>query len=331
MGPINRYEFERKIPITTGLMDDPTKHWVRINAWLPVATERFKKCNRKIRYFTLTTEALYDVKTLIEAGLLERSERGYPGLGFCEMYDYTYEGIMRKIRWCGWSYKGTFEEMVDKHPRLADEFNFDIVNLDFFGVPFPQREAPLEGTWGAIKRMIQVQKSHGTSFDLFITLKCRKAETDEQALKEIASLIKSNLDIGRGKSEFESRVGHLDIIRLLAEDYRTFLCVGVPKLIIGEAVDVGYALSYFESYCYPRVDVVGNYHIVKFVFSLEVPQQQKRVFAQPPWIVASYDEAVPMIFNKEMVNVSSVFEKNARLVFELQRDLDRLKTIEIGN
>lgn len=331
MVPINRYDFESKRPITTDLMADPPKHWIRLNAWLPVAKKRFEKCNRHIRYFTLTTEALYDVKTFVEAGLLERIKRGYPGLGFCERNDYTYHGIIRQIRWCGWSYKGTFEEMVTEQPGFDDKFNFDVVNLDFFGVPFPQREAPLEGTWGAIKRMIQVQKSHGKSFDLFITLKCRKAETDEQALKEIASLIKSNLDIGRGKSEFESRVGHLDVIRLLAENYRTFLCVGVPKLIIGEAVDVGYALSYFESYCYPRVDMVGNYHIVKFVFSLEVPQQQKRVFAQPPSIVASYDDAVPMIFDKEMVNVSSVFEKNARIVFELQRDLDRLKTIEIRN
>jgi len=106
-------------------------------AWLPVAKSRASKVGRYIRYFTLTTGELFDVKVLAREGLLEKTVRGYPGLGFCEMMEKTYDEILRKIRWCGWHYKGIFEDMVSGHPSFEEEFDFDVVNLDFTGVPFP--------------------------------------------------------------------------------------------------------------------------------------------------------------------------------------------------
>ena len=55
------------------------------------------------------------------------------------------------------SHKGTFENMVLRDSKLDLEFSYDVVNLDFTWVPFPDKESPLEGTWGAVKRLLEVQ------------------------------------------------------------------------------------------------------------------------------------------------------------------------------
>lgn len=83
---------------------------------------------RPLKYFTLTTPALYDVRILERSGLIERTERGYPGVGFCELNDKDYAEISRRLRRCSWSYKGYFEEMVSNHPDFETSFGFDVVN-----------------------------------------------------------------------------------------------------------------------------------------------------------------------------------------------------------
>lgn len=305
-------------------MSTAPKHWVRIYAWLPIVKTRASKIGRPIRYFTLTTSELLDIKVLVREGLLEKTNRGYPGLGFCEMAERTHDEILRKLRWCGWHYKGIFEDMVDSHPSFEDEFDFDVINLDFTGVPFPSHEAPLEGTWGSIQKTIDVERKHGTSFDLFLTFRGVKDETDGNALAQVATLVDYNLKNGRGVEEFEARVGHQNVSRLLDENYPEFLCVGIPKLLINHALQSGYSLTHFEVCCYPREGGHGQYYIVKFIFSFDLPHHGGYSFAQPPALVSSYDEAVPMIFGKQTIKVDQVLEKTPELNTTLNEDMGQL-------
>ncbi len=320
MFPIDRRAADIKQASINQLMATASKHWVRMHAWLPVAQKRAATVSRKLKYFTLTTADLFDVKVLEREGLLEKTARGYPGLGFCEMLDNTYVEILRKVRWCGWHYKGIFEDMVSI-PNFEDEFDFDVVNLDFTGVPFPQHEAPLEGTWGAIQRSVDVQWKHRRSFDLFLTLRGSREETDESALKQVADLVDYNLKNSRGKDEFKARIGHCNSKKLLDENYAEFLCVGIPKLLTSYALVVGYHLTHFEVYCYLREGEHGKYHIVKFILSFDVPQPQGSIFAQPPALVTSYDEAVPIIFSKGTFDVDELLQKNSGLTDELKKDI----------
>jgi hypothetical protein len=324
--PVDRKALDLKRRDIDPLMATAPKHWVRCHVWLEIAKKRCQICNRPIRYFTLTTADLFDVKVLERAGLLEKTSRGYPGLGFCEMDDKTHEDIIRKLRWCDWSYKGLFEEMVFTYPRFESDFNFDVINLDFITVPFPKHEAPMEGTWGAIEKMIDVQWNHSISFDLFLTFRGSKDETDTDALKRVADLIKYNLDTGRGKSEFEAKIGHSDIDRLLKENYKEFLSTGIPKLLINRALTNGYMLTHFEAYSYQRQGHGIPYHIVKFVFSFEIPRSTGRVFGQPPPLVSNYDQAVPMIFSKQMFDISNYLSSESDLVDKLEHDLVSLKS-----
>ena len=306
------------------LMATASKHYVRRYVWLPIALDRSQKVGRPIKYFTLTTPALHDVRVLERCGLIEKTERGYPGVGFCELNDKDYAEISRRLQRCSWSYKGFFEEMVSRHPDFETSFGFDVINLDFIVGPFPGQESPLHGTWGAIQQLLRVQRDKRISFDLFITFRGSRDGTNEEAIAQVAELLGKNLEDGRGVQEFEDQVGHLDPFKLLQEDYVRFLCMGLPKLLIGDAFDLGFEISRANVFKYPRDGDHGPYEIVKFAFGLEIPDSAQRRFAQPPRSVRNYDEWVPQIFNETIVDISDILEADPALRANLEEDLETL-------
>lgn len=285
------------------LMATASKHYVRTHVWLPVARDRANRLGRRIQYFTLTTADLFDVRVLDREGLLEHTERGYPGVGFCEFDDKTFDDIMRKLRWCGWSYKGWFEDMVRNHPSFQEDFCFDVINLDFILVPFPDQESPLEGTWGAIQQVLQVQWNHRRSFDLLLTFRGSPQGTNADALSRVADLLSSNLGVGRGTGQWDARVGHRDAARLVEENYLQFLSMGLPKLLVGDALPLGFELTRVDVYTYPREGAEEAYHIMKFVFSF----------------------AVPLIFARQPQDIAGILHGDAALVKALEEDLASLK------
>jgi len=307
------------------LMGTATKHFIRKCVWLPIVSQRASKLGRPVRYFTLTTADLFDVRLLEREGLLERTARGYPGLGFCELDDKTYDDIMRRVRWCGWSYKGWFEEMARAHPDFDTGFCFDVINLDFILVPFPNEESPLEGTWGAIQRVLQVQWNHGRGFDLFLTFRGSRTDTNADALDRVANLLSTNIEIGRGAAELEARAGHRNVRKLLDEDYVEFLCMGLPKLVVADALPLGFELMRADVYKYPRQGAQETYHIITFVFAFDVPAARQRRFGDPPPLVANYDAAVPFVLSKRPSDVAALLDASPCLARELEEDVARLR------
>ena len=324
MNAMERLAINEKQRDVDVLMATATKHYMRREVWLRIATERQQQVVRPIRYFTLTTADLFDVKLLERAGLIERTTRGYPGVGFCEKDDKTYSDIVRALRWCGLSHKGTFEDMALQNSGLGSQFWYDVVNLDFTWVPFRDKESPLEGTWGAIKRLLEVQREKDMSFDLFLTFRGSREGTDEKAIAQVAELLGKNLDDGRGIREFENQVGHLDPFRLLQDDYVRFLCMGLPKLLISEALNLGFEMSRAKVFKYPREGEHGPYEIVKFAFGLEALDLTQRTFAQPPHSVRSYDQWVPHIFNETVIDIADILEAAPDLREQLEKDLESL-------
>ena len=307
------------------LMATETKHYIRKEVWLPIVSKRQEKLNRHITYFTLTTKDLFDVKLLSRAGLIEKTSRGYPGLGFCERDDKVYSDVVRGLQWCRLAHKGSFEDMALRDENFSSAFGFDVINLDFTWVPFPDQESPMKGTWGAIKRVLEVQYQKGLSCDLFMTFRGSRQDTDRHSIYRVADLLDQNLSSGRGLSQFSQRVGHIDARRLLDEDYLTFLALGIPKLLAGEALGIGFQLSRSNVYSYPREGKDGSYHIVKFVFGLEMPSQSRLVFGAPPQLVTEYDSAVPGIFSEPVIDVVSIMQDDPCLTQALRNDMESLR------
>ena len=309
------------------LMATATKHYIRRDVWLPVAKKRHHRVGRPIQYFTLTTADLFDVKLLERAGIIETNTRGYPGIGFCEMNDKTYTDIMRGLRWCKLSHKGTFEELTRQQDNFDSRFAFDVVNLDFITVPFRDMEAPLEGTWGAVRRVLEIQKQNCMSFDLFLTFRGSRHGTNDEAINELADLLQQNLQTGLGVEQFSGRIGHTNPTQLLDEDYVTFLCMGLPKLLVGDAIEIGFQISRADVYSYPRTHDEGEYRIVKFVLGLEIPLGNQRRLSEPPSIVVNYNDAVTQVFAKPVVDVGEILDMNPELRDDLDEDLDSLKIV----
>ena len=307
------------------LMDTATKHYVRREVWLPVAEKRRARLKRPIRYFTLTTPDLLDVRLLEREGLIEKKERGYPGLGFCERSDKIYSDIVRRLLSCHLAYKGTFEDMVLRNDVFEVNFEFDVINLDFTWVPFPKKESPLDGTWGAIRKMLETQRDKNTSFDLFLTFNGSSSGTDAPSIERLADLLIGNLAAGRGAKQFESRVGHRDAKRLLSDDYLTFLSLGIPKLLVGDALEIGFHLSGWKVYCYSRKTKKRTYNIIKFVFGLEIPKLRSRTFAESPDAVAQYDTVIPQIFDSNIVDIDGILGSDHHLKRSLEKDLETFR------
>lgn len=324
MADVDRNALDAKRRDVERQMSTIVKHYVRMHVWLPIAVQRANRLNRPIRYFTLTTPQLFDVRVLEREGVLETTSRGFPGVGFCEYNDLEYEGILRGLRWCPLSYKGWFEEMVRAHPGFQQQFDFDVVNLDFVLTPFPGQESPLAGTWGAIQRLLQVQASHDRAFDLFVTFRGSPTDTNPSALSEVARLLNRNLEADLGTVEFEARVGHRDASRLRDENYLEFLCLGLPKLLIGDAMDAGFHVTRYDIYTYPRQGGTESYNIVKFVFTFEITGPGMRPLGDPPLSLTNYEEAVPRLFSQNVVDVSEILMTSQRLREKLERDLTAL-------
>ena len=143
----------------------------------------------------------------------------------------------------------------------------------------------------------------------------------------VAELLGQNLQSGRGVNEFVGRIGHREPDRLLSEDYVTFLAVGLPKLLIGEAIQADFRLSRTDVYSYLRGENGTTYQIVKFAFGLEIPESSGTVFAALPEVVANYDAQVAEIFAKPIVDVGDIVDANPDLRSSLEEDLEGLKAL----
>ena len=309
------------------LMATTNKHYVREHVWLPATLNRKVAVGRPINYFTLTTPDLFDVKVLHRAGVIERTPRGYPGLGFCERDDKTYSDIARQIKKCKISHKGSFEEMILNNPNSLPDLAFDVINLDFTWVPFPKRQSPVQGTWHAIRKTLEIQAVNKTSFDLFLTFRGNRKGTDRQSINQIADLLKRNLSSGRGVDEFKGRIGHLDPNLLLSQNYLVFLAIGLPKLLLTDALNAGFQISRFNVYSYSRTTSGKLYHMIKFVFGLEIPDPVARPLGALPEPILHYESAIPRIFTTEVVDVERTLTSDPYLRGLLQDDLDALKIL----
>src|SRR2546423_4463299 len=158
---------------------DIFKHYVRSEGWLPACRQQARAIRNRskkfpLRYFTFCAADAIDVFMLERAGILRRSEETgrLEGVFFCERNEEDFGRIADLIGSPAQGFQGEFERIVlfeddadtqgrelygddvaeaysdevrrklrckDAHRRLRNEFPFDIINLDLFGIMFPPR------------------------------------------------------------------------------------------------------------------------------------------------------------------------------------------------
>jgi len=305
--------------------EDPKKHFVRVNGWLPAARMRLKKNRRThLRYFTLCGQRAIDVLHLRREGLLRHDGRGYPELVFCEEDRNTYTQIDRLLRVYKRGFLCPLEKIADE-PEFESVFPFDIINLDLTRSCFPKREPPTSSTIKSIARMIESQK--GINFDLFITFRAESAAENKEAIQILRRNMEQNFKRNPELEDVFLKVTHAEPAQLVSQDYVSFIMKCFPKLIIRYGYDNDYLVHCDQEYKYKRFPPWRKrYFILKFLFDFDadrlkeartatddIDQRQSRLEREQGLFSASIKDSIEM----------NAVDVDASLNTEMERTLER--------
>ena len=261
---------------------DPEKHYVRKHAWVPAAQARVERLRCEgtaeyLRYFTLCAEKAIDVHLFgVQESLVEFDDKGYPGVVFCECYPDQFEAITARLdRTTG--ILGYFEDLVldascQASQLFTSELPFDVYNLDFTGVCFPESEPPFSRTLDAIVTLVE-QLGHPPfqkGFDIFLTFRAQKSQVNEDAIRQLRANVQDN----RTQYDWFDELfagNHGDSVGTLAQSrYHEFLLLSLPKLVGRFGERAGFRLTCPHRLCYARPTAQdAQFYIVSFVLTFD--------------------------------------------------------------
>jgi hypothetical protein len=217
------------------IYNSPEKWHVRTK-WVHYASRRKEKSRKNyINLLTLTSTKCYDIKLFQQEGLLLTTDTGYApeSVTFCECNSERYVLIRNNLPGAQ-DFGGKIEDFVaagSAHltPRAQRWFPYDVVNLDFTKPGFRQKEERTSITMQTISKIFTIQRLKSHSFTLFVTLPAIEQGNDVTGKTELANCLNSNLDGSYPNFEKNLLQKYPDKV---FPDYREFLLVIVPKLII---------------------------------------------------------------------------------------------------
>ena len=148
----------------------------------------------------------------------------------------------------------------ERHQRFRSAVPFDVINLDICGSFFPPSGGVLSPMLRSIRRLLdwQTEFAEGNcsfnSFTLFLTAHVECGRVNEDAMKELITMVEDNQatynDFSR---KLSGRFGTSDANRIVSDDFAGFYCVALPKVIVGSGFDRGWRVMASFSGRYQRV------------------------------------------------------------------------------
>lgn len=294
-------------------------------------------------YFTFCASNAIDVFMLEKAGLLRRDEESgrLNHIYFCEKDDREFEQVVNLIKSDEAGFKGDFKKFVlfedsevtlgkDEydiqeeipnpriresfyhkrlHKRFRNLFPLDVINLDPYGVFFPQHEHKYSAMLKAIERIFDWQQnSQGEDehrcekFTLMLTTHLEEDAYLPAAVNELKAAAADNIRRHPEFSEaFKTKFRHIDPYALTSSDFPTFFAVTLPKLIAPIAQRYGWFGQHRKIYTYVRLTRVGApYYMMSSVVNYErVSSDSSRL----PRFWDAVPEAIEQEYVKEMCNI----------------------------
>lgn len=295
----------------------PIKHAARYHLWLPEAIALKADRNRYLRYFTLPGRWAWDIFFFEKNGILEKKERGFPNVRFCDNHSKYYTDA-KKLLGNTIGKKENFEKLVlDNHPEFWDGFPYDLYNLDFCGTCFPDDQPPFSSTFEAIAKIIERHVNRNDfPFVIFLTMKALDSQTNPQAKSELVD----NIEANRGNSDFTQTINHLipDTNNFIRTNFADFIIVSIPKIICHLAqpncnIEVKTRARYQR-----RNPRDGIFFITKFVFKFS--RRRRRT------LYIRNDNYISNVLN--IMNLNSIISIDSSYVNQGVRDsLQQLKAI----
>jgi hypothetical protein len=318
---------------------DITKHYVRLNGWLPVF-QRYSTLRRgQPRYLTLCAKYAIDVRYFRQKGFLPYDEKQkiYPTVTFIEKDPQDYAIIAESLGTTRLAIRGGLEEILvdpagnlQDSERLRNSFPYDIINLDFTGQVARADDPPYSDTIRAIERIIEFQNaSNSSAWHMFLTFRACLETSNHEADNELREIIEGNLQNAQAHAAYGTRLAPGDLIR---QHYYEFLRIGIMKFLAHSALNRGYACTLDSSYVYPRNPEQGPaYHILKLIVEF-VPTRTPGQLPNVHRDRVAYERCVPQIFRSQAIDVKkqlSSAQTRKQLQTDLRPVLDELEQEQI--
>ncbi len=311
---------------------DPIKQYVRHFGWLQIVQDYVQRrrddgVNRPLRYLTLPGPNATDVGVLWRAGLLVRTDEGFPDLVICDE-KFADEALMVLGAVDGVS-RQSLIYAVKKD--LVPYFPFDVINLDMYGAVVtgsPTRRRALR-TLIAVRQIIYLQR--GQSFLLLLTC----STDDLSAHTYLEECLLGNFNEDDFRKAYLERYGRLDS-NPFQNDYRTFVGLVLPKAIGRMARKRGYKIAEHFAAEYDR----RSHHILCHGFELEPlgrkkPEKKYEAhFENVEWdelneeltgstrdlANKAYLEFIPTLVQRDLLDVQNILRSNPDLEIRMKQE-----------
>lgn len=269
------------------VFNTPQKKYIRHEVWGKYARIRKEKSTSDfVRYLTFPAEGCYDIKILEGMGLLKTvqidGKTKYKSVGFCETDSEKFARIQQKLPDAK-HHNGEYEELVGAYDTAIPDkaqrwFPFDVINLDFTSPLFYWKySVNKEKVTNSILRTFQIQKIRRTSFTLFLTLPARKDDDVLRGKEKLDNIVKENLGNPR-QIQFKERFFEKYNVNLSTYifdqiDYREYLLMSIPKMVINMGIRESFDVVCCERFSYKGDHYDGRSNLTNmltFVFECEI-------------------------------------------------------------
>lgn len=306
---------------------DITKHYVRLNGWLPVFRRYSSRRDSSPRYLTLCAKHAIDIRYFRLKGLLPYNdkEKIYPTVTFIESDPQDYAIIVESLGKTRLGIRADLEQVLvnptedpESSEALRNSFPYDIVNLDFTGQVARADDPPYSDTIRAIEKIIELQNAAGAqSWHMFLTFRACLQTSNHEADNELKAIIEGNLSNAAAQAAYGARPAPQDLVR---NCYEEFIRIGIMKFLAHSALNRGYACNLENSYVYARNPENGPaYHIVKLIVEFTATRASRNL-PNPHQDRAAYEQSVPQIFQSRAIDVRTQLN-STQMRRQLQDDL----------
>ena len=310
------------------VFNTPQKKFIRHEVWGKYASIRKEKSQLDfIDYLTFPAEGCYDILILERMGLLNVLPVGemtkYKSVAFCEIDSEKCALIQQKLPDAKY-HNGEYERLVGAYdteiPEKAQRwFPFDVINLDFTSPLFYKYSNNKEKVTNAILRTFQIQKIKQKSFTLFLTLPARQHHDVLKGKKKLDGIVKENLLNPRQKKFrekfFEKYDVDIDLNIFDQIDYREYLLMSIPKMVINMGIRQTFDIVCCERFCYRGDHYNGKSNLTNmltFVFECELIGNPDGYSGQDP--IETLNKRYPMrvvdYFTSTSTFINDLFESN---------------------
>lgn len=261
--------------------------------------------------------------------LIGSHEQGFLG-DFQEMilFEDDDETIEKSINDAHVSYSRPVRYLLnvkERHERFCSTAPFDLINLDLCGRFFPPKAGVISPMVRTIRRLLALQAEGSDDgqqldkFTMFITTHVESRGTNPEAVDELAAMIEHNRSLYVGFEEsLINRFGSIPTSDIPSYDFDGFYNVALPKMIVGEAYNLGWMVdlqftgTYERSWLAPPGKDPAKYRMLALVATFSrITEGQLKLGHQSAPGELEYSKRISMIVNTPLETIKPDQERVA--------------------